>query len=73
MLVQFVMRGDVRRHSPSRTQSLVDLQRVFKEVGVEFISGPGRGPGARLWLWVTARVNLTRKPTYDLEAISIDF
>jgi hypothetical protein len=34
---------------PSRTQSLVDLRRVFEEAGVEFIGGPSNGPGVRLW------------------------
>ena len=34
---------------PSRTQSLVDLQRVFEEAGIEFIDDDGeRGPGVRL-------------------------
>ena len=43
---------------PSRTQSLLELRRVFEEAGVEFIGGPGDGPGVRLWvksgvrLWV---------------------
>lgn len=34
----------------SRTQSLLDLRRVFEEAGVEFIGGPGDGPGVRLWI-----------------------
>ena len=33
----------------SRTQSLVELKRVFEEAGVEFIGEPGNGPGVRLW------------------------
>lgn len=35
---------------PSRTQSLLELRRVFEEAGVEFIGGPGDGPGVRLWV-----------------------
>ncbi len=34
---------------PSRTQSLVDLKKAFEDAGVEFIGGPGDGPGVRLW------------------------
>lgn len=34
---------------PSRTQSLLELRRVFEGAGVEFIGGPGDGPGVRLW------------------------
>jgi transcriptional regulator with XRE-family HTH domain len=34
---------------PSRTQSLLDLKRVFEEAGIEFIGAPGEGPGVRLW------------------------
>lgn len=34
---------------PSRTQSLLDLQKAFELAGVEFIGGPGDGPGVRLW------------------------
>lgn len=34
---------------PSRTQSLVELRKAFEEAGVEFIGGPGDGPGVRLW------------------------
>ena len=34
---------------PSRTQSLVELRRVFEEAGVEFINAEGeKGPGVRL-------------------------
>ena len=34
---------------PSRTQSLVELQRVFEEAGIEFIDGDDtKGPGVRL-------------------------
>ena len=34
---------------PSRTQSLVELKRVFEEAGIEFIDDNGeRGPGVRL-------------------------
>ena len=33
----------------SRTQSLVELQRIFEEAGIEFLGGPGEGPGVRLW------------------------
>lgn len=34
---------------PSRTQSLVELQRVFEEAGIEFIDAEGsKGPGVRL-------------------------
>ena len=34
---------------PSRTQSLVDLQRVFEEAGIEFIDATDdKGPGVRL-------------------------
>ena len=34
---------------PSRTRSLLELKRVFEEAGIEFIGGPGEGPGVRLW------------------------
>ncbi len=34
---------------PSRTQSLVDLRRIFESAGVEFIGNPKDGPGVRLW------------------------
>jgi DNA-binding XRE family transcriptional regulator len=34
---------------PSRTQSLLELKRVFEEAGIEFIGAPGEGPGVRLW------------------------
>ncbi|WP_421693786.1 helix-turn-helix domain-containing protein [Aestuariivirga sp.] len=34
---------------PSRTQSLLDLRKTFEDAGVEFIGGPGEGPGVRLW------------------------
>jgi transcriptional regulator with XRE-family HTH domain len=34
---------------PSRTQSLLELRRVFEEAGIEFIGGQGDGPGVRLW------------------------
>jgi len=33
----------------SRTQSLIDLKRIFENAGIEFIGGPGDGPGVRLW------------------------
>ena len=33
----------------SRTQSLLDLKKAFEDAGVEFIGGPGDGPGVRLW------------------------
>ena len=34
---------------PSRTQSLVELQRAFEEAGIEFIDADGvKGPGVRL-------------------------
>ena len=34
---------------PSRSQSLIDLRMAFEAAGVEFIVGPGDGPGVRLW------------------------
>jgi transcriptional regulator with XRE-family HTH domain len=34
---------------PSRTQSLLELKRVFEEAGIEFIGGADEGPGVRLW------------------------
>ena len=34
---------------PSRSQSLIDLQKAFENAGIEFIGGPGDGPGVRLW------------------------
>jgi transcriptional regulator with XRE-family HTH domain len=34
---------------PSRTQSIIDLKRIFEEAGIEFIGAPGEGPGVRLW------------------------
>jgi transcriptional regulator with XRE-family HTH domain len=42
----------LERHSdipPSRTQSLLELKRVFEKAGIEFIGAPGEGPGVRLW------------------------
>jgi transcriptional regulator with XRE-family HTH domain len=33
----------------SRTQSLLELRRVFEEAGIEFIGTPDEGPGVRLW------------------------
>jgi DNA-binding XRE family transcriptional regulator len=39
---------------PSRTQSLVELKRIFEEAGIEFIGDDGeRGPGVRLLRSVT--------------------
>jgi transcriptional regulator with XRE-family HTH domain len=32
----------------SRTQTLMDIQRVFEAAGVEFIGTPYDGPGVRL-------------------------
>ena len=26
-----------------------ELQAIFEEAGIEFIGGPGEGPGVRLW------------------------
>lgn len=34
---------------PSRTQSLLELRKIFEEAGVEFVGAPGDGPGVRLW------------------------
>jgi transcriptional regulator with XRE-family HTH domain len=34
---------------PSRSQTLIDLQRAFESAGVEFIGSPEEGPGVRLW------------------------
>jgi hypothetical protein len=34
---------------PSRSQTLVDLQRAFEAAGIEFIGTPQEGPGVRLW------------------------
>ena len=34
---------------PSRSQTLVDLQRAFEAAGIEFIGTPEEGPGVRLW------------------------
>src|ERR1700693_4792845 len=34
---------------PSRSQTLVDLQRAFETAGIEFIGTPEEGPGVRLW------------------------
>lgn len=33
----------------SRTQSLIELKKIFEKAGIEFIGGPGDGPGVRLW------------------------
>jgi transcriptional regulator with XRE-family HTH domain len=33
----------------SRTQSLLELKRIFEQAGVEFIGAPDEGPGVRLW------------------------
>jgi hypothetical protein len=34
---------------PSRSQTLVDLQRAFEAAGIEFIGTSEEGPGVRLW------------------------
>jgi transcriptional regulator with XRE-family HTH domain len=34
---------------PSRTQSLLDVAKIFEDAGIEFLGGPGDGPGVRLW------------------------
>jgi len=34
---------------PSRTQSLLELRKIFEDAGVEFIGDPTDGPGVRLW------------------------
>jgi hypothetical protein len=34
---------------PSRSQTLIELQRAFESAGVEFIGTPEDGPGVRLW------------------------
>jgi hypothetical protein len=34
---------------PSRSQTLIDLQRAFEAAGIEFIGTPEEGPGVRLW------------------------
>ena len=34
---------------PSRTQSLLELKKVFEAAGIEFVGEPGQGPGVRLW------------------------
>ena len=34
---------------PSRSQSLIDLQKAFEKAGIEFIGGPSDGPGVRFW------------------------
>ena len=33
---------------PSRSQTLLELQKVFEEAGVEFIGSPDDAPGVRL-------------------------
>lgn len=33
----------------SRSDTLVALQRVFEEAGIEFVGTPDEGPGVRLW------------------------
>jgi transcriptional regulator with XRE-family HTH domain len=33
---------------PSRSQTLVELQRIFETAGIEFIGTPEDGPGVRL-------------------------
>jgi transcriptional regulator with XRE-family HTH domain len=40
---------------PSRSSSLVDLRKAFEAAGIEFIGGPGDGPGVRLWTTGTER------------------
>jgi transcriptional regulator with XRE-family HTH domain len=32
----------------SRTQTLMDIQRVFEAAGIEFIGTPENGPGVRI-------------------------
>ena len=32
---------------PSRTQTLMEIKRVFEEAGLEFIGTPDNGPGVR--------------------------
>lgn len=34
---------------PSRTQSLLELLKVFEKAGIEFIGSSGDGPGVRFW------------------------
>jgi hypothetical protein len=34
---------------PSRSQTLMDLQRAFEAAGIEFVGTPEEGPGVRLW------------------------
>jgi hypothetical protein len=34
---------------PSRSQTLIVLQRAFEGAGIEFIGTPEDGPGVRLW------------------------
>jgi hypothetical protein len=34
---------------PSRSQTLIAVQRAFEAAGIEFIGTPDEGPGVRLW------------------------
>ena len=34
---------------PSRSQTLIELQRAFEGAGIEFVGTPEEGPGVRLW------------------------
>ncbi len=34
---------------PSRSQTLIDLQKAFEAAGVEFVGTAEEGPGVRLW------------------------
>jgi transcriptional regulator with XRE-family HTH domain len=60
MVIELAERSSINRNTikrlesfddipPSRTQSLLDLKRVFEEAGIEFIEDDGvTGPGVRL-------------------------
>jgi len=60
MVIELAERSGINRNTikrlesfddipPSRTQSLLDLKRVFEEAGIEFIEATdAKGPGVRL-------------------------
>jgi DNA-binding transcriptional regulator YiaG len=48
--VQTIMRFEASDGvPPSRSSTLLDVQKALEEAGVEFIGAPEEGPGVRLW------------------------
>ena len=47
---------------PSRSQTLIDLQKAFEAAGVEFVGEEGEGPGVRLWLTKPGKLKSKTRP-----------